>query len=253
MAMLYRVSDLQGYTIHATDGDIGTLRTLYLDEEEGGVASFVIDTGTWISGKHVLVSPDVLGQPDMDRKRLSVNLTREEIKACPEIDMHATAPGPYSGVSHTRSRGPVFWSSDPFVLNSLAARPGGMPLSSPPVTPPAVTEEIRVPVLHSSRKIIGYHIQARDGSIGHVEDFLIDTDTWHIRYMVVDTRNWWPGKKVLVSPKWIQAVHWDGADVSVDLTRDQIKTSPEYDASQPIPRDYESRLHDHYGRPAYWH
>jgi hypothetical protein len=116
-----------------------------------------------------------------------------------------------------------------------------------------VTEEVRVPVLHSSRKIIGYHIQARDGSIGHVEDFLIETDTWHIPYMVVDTRNWWPGKKVLVSPQWIQALHWDDAYASVDLTRDQIKASPESDASKPIPRDYESRLHDHYGRPVYWH
>jgi sporulation protein YlmC with PRC-barrel domain len=251
--MLYRVSDLQGYTIHATNGDIGTLRTLYFDEEEWGVANFVIDTGKWITGKHVLVSPEVLGQPDMNRKHLSVNLTREEIQDCPEINTPETASGPYTGVVHTRSRRPVFWSSDPFVLDSLAARPGGSPLpAQPPMHPAPVTEEVRGPVLHSSRKIIGYNIQARDGGMGHVEDFLIDTDTWHIRYMVIDTKNWWPGKKVLVSPQWIQAIHWDDAYVTVDLTRDQIKTSPEYDPSKPIPRDYESRLHDHYGRPVYW-
>ena len=105
---------------------------------------------------------------------------------------------------------------------------------------------------NSSRKIIGYYIQARDGEMGHVEDFIIDTDTWHIRYMVVDTKNWWPGKKVLVSPRWIQDIRWDDAHVTVDLSRDQIKASPEYDPSKPIPRDYETRLHDHYGRPAYW-
>jgi hypothetical protein len=88
--------------------------------------------------------------------------------------------------------------------------------------------------------------------MGHVEDFIIDTDTWHIQYMVIDTKNWWPGKKVLVSPRWIQDIRWDDAHVTVDLPRDQIKASPEYDPSKPIPRDYETRLHDHYGRPAYW-
>jgi sporulation protein YlmC with PRC-barrel domain len=253
IVMLYSASDLQGYTIHAADGDIGTLRTLYFDEEEWGVENVVVDTGTWITGKHVLVSPDVLGQPDPHRKHLPVSLTREEIKDCPEINTHETAPGPYTGVTYTRSRRPIFWSSDPFVLDSLAARPGGAPHPSPPpATPPPVTEQVRAPVLHSSRNIIGYNIQARDGGMGHVEDFIIDTDTWHIRYMVVDTKNWWPGKKVLVSPQWIQAIRWGDAHVTVDLSRDQIKTSPEYDPSQPIPRDYESRLHGHYGRPVYW-
>jgi predicted lipase len=92
--MLYSVSDLQGYTIHAADGDIGTLRTLYFDEEEWGVENVVVDTGTWITGKHVLVSPEVLGQPDPNRKHLPVSLSQEEIKDCPEINTHETAPGP---------------------------------------------------------------------------------------------------------------------------------------------------------------
>jgi sporulation protein YlmC with PRC-barrel domain len=251
--MLYRVSDLQGYTIHATDGDIGTLHTFYFDEKEWGVAYFVIDTGTWITGKHVLVSPDVLGQPDANSKRLPVSLTRGEIQDCPEINTHEAASGPYTGVTHTRSARPVFWSNDPFVLDSLAARPGGSPMPAPPpTTPPPMAEQVRGPVQHSSRKIIGYYIQARDGEMGHVEDFIIDTDTWHIRYMVVDTKNWWPGKKVLVSPRWIQDIRWDDAHVTVDLPRDRIKASPEYDPSKPVPRDYETRLHDHYSRPAYW-
>jgi hypothetical protein len=257
IVMLYSVSDLQGYTIRATDGDIGTLRTLYFDEADWGVSHAVIDTGSWITGKHVLVSPEVLGQPDAHNKHLTVNLTREEIQDCPELNTHDTAHGPYSGVAHTRARRPVFWSSDPFVLNSLAGRPGGSPLpAQPPAAPsptaaPSVTEQAHGPALYSSRKIIGYYIQARDGEMGHVEDFIMDTDAWHIRYMVVDTKNWWPGKKVLVSPQWIEAIRWDDAHVTVDLSREQIKTSPEYDPSKPIPRDYESRLHDHYDRPVY--
>ena len=108
------------------------------------------------------------------------------------------------------------------------------------------------PHLRSSAAVTGYHIAATDGDIGHVEDFLVDDARWAIRYMIVDTRNWWPGKKVLVSPNWIQRVDWSDAKVHVDMTREQIKKSPEYDPSGAVERDYETRLHDHYGRPSYW-
>jgi hypothetical protein len=100
---------------------------------------------------------------------------------------------------------------------------------------------------------MGYYIQATDGQIGHVEDFVIDTAAWQIRYMVVDTRNWWPGKQVLVSPGWIDQVQWNTEQVTVDLSRQQIKNSPEFDASVPLDREYEVRLFAHYQRPAYWH
>jgi hypothetical protein len=106
--------------------------------------------------------------------------------------------------------------------------------------------------LHSMREVIGYHIQASDGQIGHVEDFIIDTDTWNVRYVVVDTRNWLPGKKVLVAPDWIQEVNWIDAQVYVELSRDRIKDSPEFDAAEPVNRDYEHKLYDYYGRPTYW-
>jgi hypothetical protein len=88
--------------------------------------------------------------------------------------------------------------------------------------------------------------------IGHVEDFVIDTATWHIRYMVVDTRNWWPGEKVLVSPLWIDLIDWDTEQVTVNLSRDRIKNSPTYDTSMPLDRAYETRLFDHYDQPKYW-
>ena len=100
--------------------------------------------------------------------------------------------------------------------------------------------------------MIGYYVQARDGQIGHVEDFIVDTEAWTIRYMVVDTVNWWPGKKVLVAVTWIEDVYWVESLVHVDLSRDQVKGSPEFDATAPVNRDYESRLYDYYGRPANW-
>jgi hypothetical protein len=108
------------------------------------------------------------------------------------------------------------------------------------------------PHLRSSREVTGYHIQATDGDIGHVEDLLVDDQSWKIRYMIVDTTNWWPGKKVLVAPDWISEVNWAESKVHVQLGREKIRTSPEYDPSRPVERSYEARLYGHYARPRYW-
>jgi hypothetical protein len=100
--------------------------------------------------------------------------------------------------------------------------------------------------------VIGYHIQATDGEIGHVEDLIADDDSWVIRYMVVDTRNWLPGRSVLVSPAWIGEVSWASRKVYVDMSRENIRNSPEFDPAAPVNREYELRLYDYYGRPKYW-
>ena len=98
----------------------------------------------------------------------------------------------------------------------------------------------------------GYHIEASDGEIGHVKDFIVDDETWAIRYLEVDTQNWWPGKKVLVSPQWIDNVSWPDSKVYVNLTRETIQNGPEWNASTPITREYENRLYDYYDRSPYW-
>lgn len=95
--------------------------------------------------------------------------------------------------------------------------------------------------------MIGYHIAGTDGDIGHVEDFLLDEATWAIRYLLVDTSNWWFGTRVLVSSDWVTDVDWNESRLHVELTRERIKASPPYDPTGPIPRDYEVRLHNQYG------
>ena len=107
-------------------------------------------------------------------------------------------------------------------------------------------------MLRSIEELHGYTIHATDGDIGTVHAFFFDDKTWAIRYIAVDTVNWWPGKKVLVAVTWIEYVDWAESRVHVDLSRDQVKGSPEFDATAPVNRDYESRLYDYYGRPAYW-
>jgi hypothetical protein len=106
--------------------------------------------------------------------------------------------------------------------------------------------------LRSAEEVRGYHIQGTDGPMGHVHDFIIDDETWEVRYLVIDTRNWWLDKKVLVSPHWANRVSWTEGEVFVDLSRRAIKNSPKWDAAAPINREYEARLYDYYGRPVYW-
>jgi len=101
--------------------------------------------------------------------------------------------------------------------------------------------------LRSTEGISGYHVEANDGEIGHVDGFVLDDEAWAIRYIEVATRNWLPGKKVLVSPAWIERVSWPESKVYVALSREVIKSAPEYLLSRPITRDYEDRLHLHYG------
>jgi hypothetical protein len=108
------------------------------------------------------------------------------------------------------------------------------------------------PDLRSTHDVSGHHVEASDGEIGHVEDFLIDDETWAIRYLIVDTKDWLPGKKVLISPKWIERVSWSEKQVVVDLTREAIRQAPEYTDSPPLTRDQEIALHRHYNRPGYW-
>lgn len=108
------------------------------------------------------------------------------------------------------------------------------------------------PHLRSIEEVNGYSIRALDGSIGHVEDFIFEDSTLIIRYMVIDTRNFLPGRKVLISPEWIKNVDWKSKEVSVNMTCDAIKNSPEFDPTAPVNRAYELQLYDFYGRPAYW-
>jgi hypothetical protein len=113
------------------------------------------------------------------------------------------------------------------------------------------------PHLRSAREVMAYRIEASDGAIGHVEDFILDDEAaddglWEFRYLVVDTRNWLPGRKVLVAPRWADEVRYGDGTVLFGLSREQIKNSPEYTPEAPINREYEEVLFDYYGQPKYW-
>jgi uncharacterized protein YrrD len=254
LLMLYSTNDLHGFTIRATDGDLGSVRTFYFDNATWVVRYLVVDTGNWLPGRRVLIAPECIGVSDPSQGVLSVSLTQEQIKHSPDIDTDKPVSRQQEMSLRQYYNWPAYWTMrDPLVAEVLTARPGGVS-----AIPPAATEVVEVepgdPHLHSMREVTGYYIEATDASIGHVEDFIVDSETWHVRYIVVDTRNWLPGgKKVLIAPAWIDSVSWELSRVYVNHAEHEINTSPEWHGlSEALSRDYEAELYNHNGRPTYW-
>ena len=245
--MLRNVKDIYHYRLEAEDGEIGRCEDFLFDDERWTIRYMVADTGKWLPGRKVLVSPISLGKPEWEAKLFPVRLTKGQIEKAPGID----ADAPVSRQQEMRWnkyfgwpyywQGPGLWGPADYA-NALFIQ-NQVELASEE-TPVSGDDHLR-----SAKEVTGYHIQATDDEIGHVKDFILDDVTWTIRYLVVDTRNWLPGRKVLVAPAWINSVDWWKRKVNVALTREQVKTSPEYDPAMPIEEDYEAGLSKHYRLP----
>lgn len=246
--MLRSIEELRGYRIEATDGEIGRVADFLFEDEHWTVLYLVADTGMWLPGKKVLVSPAAFrGRPDWKSRRFPVSLTRQEVENSPDIS--ADEP-----VSRERAReGAEYyrWSSSLYAHPLIPASVVEEEVRSFPV-PGGEGERPGRRALRSAAEVGGYAVHARDGDIGEVEDFIVDDDTWRIMYLVVDTRKLLPGRKVLVARLWVNRVDWLQSLVHADLTREEIRNSPPYDPSAPVNREYEHVLYDFYGRPKYW-
>jgi hypothetical protein len=244
---------LNDFTIRATDGELGTVADLYIDDEPWAIRYLIVDTGKWLSGRQVLISPMAVRHLDWDAKRLDVALTKQQVEQSPGIDTHRPVSRQHEAEHLAYYGSPYYWGG-PYLWGP-AFFPAGL-VGSPNESAGAIAERVgkESPDSHlrSAEALTGYRIVAADGEIGHVDGFVVDDEAWAIRYLEVATRNWWPGKKVLVAPAWIERVSWTDSTVYVALTREAIKDGPAYFESRPITREYENELHLHYGRSPYW-
>lgn len=245
------LKSMRGYTLLARDGEIGKVHGFLFDDHDWTVRYLVADTGTWLPGRRVLLWPGVLGRPDWSEQALPVELTREQVKASPPVRADEPVSRQKESDLHTYYGWPPYWRQRP-PLSGPASGTSDAALAAAEAEMNALEEKTPDPHLRSSREVIGYHIEARDGEIGHVEDLIVNVEDWLIRYLVVDTRNWLPGRKVLVSPTWAEEISWRERKVRVDLSRETIENSPEFNPAEPVNRSYEVRLYDYYGRPKYW-
>ena len=248
------IQNIHGYTIQASDGEVGTVDTLFIDEETWAIRYLVVDVGNWFMTDKVLLSPLSVSEIDTDDELISVRLTKEQVKESPDVDTQKPVSRQYETTLHDYYNWRPYWLDAPTYSGGLTAvrTPTALTYKQRPQSRIPTPAEDADPYLRSTSELEGYHIHATDGEIGHIESFLVDTDLWFVRYFVVDTRNWLPGEKVIVAPNWIETIHWADRNVTVGLTKEAIKSSPEFEEPIIITRDYEQRLYDHYQRVVYW-
>jgi sporulation protein YlmC with PRC-barrel domain len=238
-AMLRHQSEIIGYAIHASDGYIGTVSDHLFEDTTWLVRWLVVDTGHWLPGRKLLLPPSALAHINHIGRQFNVGLTRQQVKDCPNVDTDL----PVSRQMETSIYGyygwSPYWGGGSYMgMVDYGGYLGG-PLGSVP-SAELIEREKEIdaekrsksdPTLRSVREVAGYHIHASDGEIGHVEDFLVEDDDWSIRYLVVETKNWWPGATVLISPLSVQTIQWVDQQVNLRVDRQSVKDSSEYDPS----------------------
>jgi uncharacterized protein YrrD len=211
--MKRRVNRLVSYAVHAKDGNIGKVREFYFDDHRWTIRYMVVDTGRWLHGRQVLIPTAALEKPDCKSRMFPVKLTRQQVKDSPDIDTDKPISHQHEAELRDYYESVFYWALG---LESYAA-----------------PEKPTDPHLRSTRQVTGYHILATDGEIGHVEDFIIEDDTWDIRCIVVNARHWLRGKEMLINPEWIKQVSWEKSTVFVDLSQESVRSSLAIDPSKP--------------------
>ncbi len=244
--MLRQAKEFKNFKLRATDGDIGKTMEFYFDDKHWTVRYLVADTGGWLFGRQVLISPYALSPANETERVFPVNLTKKKIEESPSLGNDKPISHQFETAYYSYYGWPAYWNgyfpwgNSPYIIREPEEWKNQ-----------ATHEKAWDHNLRSTNAVTGYHIQASDGAVGHVADFIIDEETWSIRYLVVATKNWWPGKHVLVSPQWIKQVNWDDSKVFINLSGEKIMKSPLY-TQESLNRDYETKLRNHYNHEGYW-
>jgi sporulation protein YlmC with PRC-barrel domain len=249
--MLRSLKELRGYALEAVDGPIGSVYDFYFDDQTWSLRYLVAETGNWLPGRKVLLSPAAMGRPDWSGRRLPVKLTREKIRNSPDINTDRSVTRQHEESLARHFGWPAYWAGAGEASWLLAGQRVRAAVEAGRART-ATAEKPADPRLRSLREVLGYAVHALDGDIGTIKDVILDDQDGRIRYIAVDTKPWRPGGDVLVSPDWVKEIDWSEAEARVDLPRDRVKNCPAYNPDEPINREYEARMYDFYGRPKYW-
>lgn len=248
--MLRSLRTIEHYTVCATDGEVGKVVNFFFDDRRWSVRYLVVDTGGFLNRHEVLISPISFSDVEWSTQQFHLTLTKDKVRNSPSVDTQKPVSRQHEEAFNNYYAYPSYWM-DPDVWNAgaapslLAAEAWSEPLNA--------SSEQSVDIhLRSAKEVRGYEIRATDDSIGHVDDFIVEDADWEIRYLAIDTSNWWFGKKVLVAPQWATGISWEERNVNIDMSRQAIKDSPEWEPTAIISREYEAQLYNHYRQPGYW-
>lgn len=238
--MLRSLKDLERYTVSATDGDIGTVVDFLLDDERWAVRYLVVETGALFERREVLISPIAFRRVEWSGHRFHVELTRLKVQSSPGVETDKPVSRQYEWDYLSYYRIPYYWGQSG--LWGTGTYPNL--LASAKWSNASFSESYRPHDVHlrSANEVRGYHVHGSDEEIGHVGDFVVDDETWEVRYWVIATSNWWFGKKVLVAPQWTNRISWAEGTVALGLSREAIRNSPEWTPIEGIDREYETKL-----------
>jgi hypothetical protein len=254
--MLVTLDQVKGCRIQAKDDSIGKAADFFFDDLQWTVRYLVVDTA-WLFGRKVLIAPESISAVDVAGGEILLSLDKKQVEEGPGVATDLPVSRQEEIALRSHYDWPRYWELYPAAAAGAPVIPAMLPRETPETrqTAAAVEADIRErsdPNLRSADEVQGYHIEAQDGEIGHVEDFVIDDESWSMRYIVVDTRNWLPGRKVILAPEWAAGISWSDRLLRVDMTRESVRNSPPYDSAKPISRDYERQIHEYYGRTPYW-
>jgi uncharacterized protein YrrD len=250
--MIYRLRNLFGLHIRATDGDVGSIKDIYFDDHSWTLRYLVVETGNFFAGRQVLISPVSVAAIDWDTRAVRVTLDMAQIRASPPTDTDKPVSRQHESDFFDYYGYPYYWT-DPSLF--LAATSMDRSIGPAPVPCNAWGIHSHLPFdprLRSAREVTGYALETTTERVGHVEDFLVDSISWAIRYLVADTRNWLPGRHVVIPPAWIRDVDWQLNTVRVDVSADSVKHAPEFDSDVEFSRANEATMYRHYQRDPYW-
>jgi uncharacterized protein YrrD len=245
--MLYSADALRSYDLRSTEGVLGRIEDFYFDERFWAVRYLVVESDGWLVQRRALVSPRAVIAVDIHSDTIATKLTKAQIAASPAPDEHAPVSRQFE-IAYNE-----FYEYSPYWIGPLAWGAHSAP-RPPEDAAPLEERESWDSHLYSARDLTGftrYRVAAKDGHVGHVADLILSDGDWVIRYLVVNTRGWLPGKHVLVPPQWTK-VSWEDATLTLELSREAIKSAPAYEEGVLIDRDYEAKLFAHYCQQAYW-
>jgi len=240
--MLRSLKELIGYTLQASDGEVGKACDFFFDSAKKRIRYIVVDTAGRLPDRKVLVGTERLKSPDWYNESMAVEMTRNEVEEGPGLASHQPVSQRVEDTTPPSAWVP-YWA--PYA-------PSNSPYPIPIVVPGGEQETVVAegdPDLRSIHEVMGYAAEARDGRAGQVEDFIVDDEDWSIAQVIIDTGHWLPGKKVALAAEWVGGFSWSAGEMALDLKKETIQEAPGFDPEEPVNVEHEVRRYDYLGRP----
>jgi len=248
--MLRQFKTLQGCTLVAPDGDVGTVREFYFEDDGWTVRYLVIEIPGWMRERRILIMPNVLDEVDAQGGTIAIKFTKQQARTSPPLDSEKPAGRQHEKSLHEHH------DSDPYqAIKGMAALTRVLtPDSDSDAGKAAAKNQAKMgrQLLSSNELVTSYTLHAQDADIGVVEDFILDDEEWGVRYLVIRTRVWFSDKQVLLPFEWIERISLESENIFVNLPSSVIQNAPRYDSAAQISSAFERRLHDHYQREGEW-